>query len=129
MRTAKKTRMDSENGLKLVTCSIDMQFAPKDLDHAVRLLLSEAGHTQAKRGCRACNVGVEAGEPGLVHYREDWDSECAFQRHVQSEEFRRVLVAVDLCSEEPQIVVGNLSGHSGLAYLRTLREKEVVTAE
>ena len=36
---------------------------------------------------------------------------------------RRVLIAVDLCSEEPRIVVGNLSGHSGMEYLRKLQEE------
>jgi quinol monooxygenase YgiN len=121
--------MDSTYGVSLATCSIDMRFAPKDVDRAVQLLLSVTGHTQAKRGCRACRVGMEAAEKGLVHYREEWDSENAFQRHVQSEEFRRVLVAMDLCCEEPQIVIGNLSGHRGMEYLRQLREKEVTTAE
>jgi len=36
---------------------------------------------------------------------------------------RRVLIAVDLCSEEPWIVIGNLPGHSGMEYLRKLREE------
>jgi len=115
--------MDSSDRLNLATCSIDMRFASKDVDHAVQLLLSVKGNIQAKRGCRACAVGMEAAEPGLVHYREEWESAEVFHRHVRSEEFRRVLIAVDLCSEEPRIVVGNLSGHIGMAYLQKLREE------
>ena len=116
--------MDPGNRLSFATCSIDMRFDPKDVDHAIRMLLSVRGSIQAKRGCRACEVGMEASEPGLVHYREEWESEDVFHQHVQSEEFRRVLIALDLCCEEPRIVVGNLSGHSGMEYLRKLLEEE-----
>ena len=117
--------MDSSDRLNLATCSIDMRFASKDVDHAVQLLLSVKGNIQAKRGCRACGVGVEADDAGLVHYREEWESVEAFHQHVRSEEFLRVLIAMDLCCEEPRIVVGNLSGHIGMAYLRELREDRV----
>jgi len=116
--------MDPGNRLSFATCSIDMRFDPKDVDHAIRMLLSVRGSIQAKRGCRACEVGMEASEPGLVHYREEWESEDVFHQHVQSEEFLRVLIALDLCCEEPRIVVGNLSGHSGMEYLRKLLEEE-----
>ena len=115
--------MNSENGVTLATCSIDMHFAPKDVDHAVRLLLSVQGNIQSKRGCRDCRVGMDAADAGLVHYLEEWETEESFHRHVQSEEFRRVLIAVDLCCEEPRIVVGNLSGQIGMAYLHKLREE------
>lgn len=108
----------------LVTCSIDMRFAPKDVDHAVQLLLSVSGSIQAKRGCRICRVGIEAADGGLIHYSEEWESREAFHQNVRSEEFRRVLIAVDMAIEEPQIVVGNLSGQCGMAYLLKLREED-----
>jgi len=116
--------MIPDDRLTLTACSIDMRFLPKDVDDAVRLLLSVKENIQAKRGCRACRVGMDASDTGLVHYLEEWESEDAFTHHVQSEEFRRVLIAVDLCSEEPRIVAGNLSGHVGMGYLRKLREED-----
>jgi quinol monooxygenase YgiN len=118
--------MDSGNRFHLTTCSIDMRIDPKDVDHGVRMLLSVRGGIQAKRGCRACEVGIEASEPGLVHYREEWESEDVFHQHVQSEEFRRVLIALDLCCEEPRIVFGNLSGRTGMADLLNLRENVTI---
>jgi len=117
--------MESSDRLSLATCSIDMRFPSRAVDHAVRLLLSVKGNIQAKRGCRACGVGMEADDSGLVHYREEWESAEAFRQHVRSEEFRRVLIAMDMCCEEPRIVVGNLSGHIGMAHLRTLREPDL----
>jgi quinol monooxygenase YgiN len=114
--------MESGDKLSLSTCSIHMRFKPKDVDNAVGLLLFVQGSIRAKRGCHACEVGMEAADPGLVHYREEWESGEAFLMHVQSEEFRRVLVALDMCCEEPRIVVGNLSGRSGMSPLLEMRE-------
>ena len=116
--------MASADRLCLATCSVDMRFPPKDVDRAVRLLLSVKGDILTKRGCRACDVSTEAADAGVVHYREEWESKEAFREHARSEEFRRVLIAMDMSSEEPRIVVGNLSGHSGMAYLRELREQD-----
>jgi quinol monooxygenase YgiN len=116
--------MISDDRLTLTTCAIDMRFASKDVDHAVLLLLSVKGNIQAKHGCRACRVGMDAADAGLVHYLEEWESAELFHKHVRSEEFRRVLIAVDMCCEEPRIVTGSLSGNTGMAYLRKLREEE-----
>ena len=117
---------DGDDRFSMSTCSVDMRFLPGDRDRAVQLLLSGRADIVTKRGCRSCDVATEPGEDGVVHYREVWESEVLFHEHVRSEEFRRVLIAMDLSCEEPEIVVGELRGHSGLAYLRSLREPEGV---
>jgi quinol monooxygenase YgiN len=109
----------------LVTCSIDMRFTPQDVDDAVQLLLSVSGSIQAKRGCHACRVWIDAADAGVIHYSEEWESREAFHRNVRSEEFRRVLISVDMGCEEPQIVIGNLSGQGAMAYLLQLRENAI----
>ena len=113
---------DGDDRFSMSTCSVDMRFLPGDRDRAVQLLLSGRADIVTKRGCRSCDVATEPGEDGVVHYREVWESGELFHEHVRSEEFRRVLIAMDLSCEEPWIVVGKLCGHSGLAYLRSLRE-------
>ncbi len=113
----------------MVSCSIEMQFSPGDLDRSVQLLRSVVGPIQAKTGCQACTVAKDVTDDCQVRYNEMWDSKAAFERHVKSEEFRRVLVAMDMCRAEPRVTLGNLSGHRGLASLRRLREKQDGGAE
>jgi quinol monooxygenase YgiN len=114
--------MPKEHDLALVTCSIGLRFPKRGADSGVQLLLSTVGQTQAKTGCVSCAVARDAMEPECVRYTEEWSSDPAFRRHLRSEEFRRVLAAMDMCCEEPQVVIGNLSGRSGIAYLQELRE-------
>ena len=80
------------------------------------------GRTEATPGCLTCTVARDAADKNRIRYQETWDAEPAFRRHVQSDEFQRVLVAMDMCREEPRVVIGNLSGRSGIAYLQELRE-------
>lgn len=121
--------MQSDSSFGNVTCSISMRFPPKDLDEAVALLMSAVGRTEATLGCNVCNVSRDAAEVGLVHYNAMWTTRAAFQRHLRSEEFKRVLVAMDMCSEEPQVTIGDLAGRRGIAYLRLLREQKTATHE
>jgi quinol monooxygenase YgiN len=116
--------MDSNGRFALMTCSIDMSFSPENLDRSIQLLRSVVGRTLAKTGCKACTVGKDTSENGLVRYHEMWDSQATFERHVRSEEFRRVLMTMDMCRIEPRVVLGNLTGHTGIASLRELREKK-----
>lgn len=100
-----------------------MRFAHKDIDQALHLLVSAIGRTEAKPGCLECMATRDAAAEDRVRYSEEWTSKSAFQRHLRSEEFRRVLVAMDMCTEEPKVVVGSLSGRSGMAHLRAMREE------
>ena len=114
--------MDSDRGLELVTCTIEMRFTPEAQEDAVRALVSAVGRTEAKSGCRECVVTRDAAEEGLVRYGEAWESRAEFQRHLESAAFGIVLVVMDLCREKPRVVIGDLSGRSGIRHLRDLRE-------
>jgi quinol monooxygenase YgiN len=114
--------MQEEHDLALVTCSIGLRFPKRVADGGVQLLLSTVGQIQAKAGCVSCAVARDAVDPECVRYTEEWSSDPSFRRHLRSEEFLRVLTVMDMCCEEPQVVIGNLSGRSGIAYLQELRE-------
>ncbi len=104
-----------------MTCTISMRFAGSVLSQAVDLLRSIIDRTEALPGCKRCSVSHDAVDAQRVRYDGVWDSEAAFRRHVQSEDFRRVLTAMDMSCEEPQVTVGTLSGRIGIAYLQSIR--------
>jgi quinol monooxygenase YgiN len=115
--------MNTSPELRVMTCSITLHLPLREVDDALRLIQSARVRIQAKPGCMLCLLTRNANEEDCLYYTEKWESEAAFRRHVQSDEFQRVLIAMDLCREEPQIVVGELLGHSGIEYLRQLRDK------
>lgn len=113
--------MDTNDFLNLKTCSIILHYSPERVDAAVQLLLSVVGQIEVKPGCRSCWVGRSVAEDSWINYREEWDSEKAFCLHIRSEEFHRVLAAMDLCDEEPRVMIGILKANCGIEFLRKLR--------
>ena len=103
----------------LLTLVVDMCFAPEASEQAIRLLASGIGRTEAKPGCEECMVSQDALAEGRVRYNETWGSEASFRNHVRSHEFQRVLHVMDMCSEEPRVAVGSVTGQEGLAQLET----------
>lgn len=113
-----------------LTCSIIMEFAPDKREGVLRLLQSVTGVTESKTGCSHCGVFREANDEDQEFlYTETWDTESDFERHVRSEEFKRVLEAMDLSICEPQVTVGELSGQGGLAYLLKLHGQHLQESE
>ncbi|MDF7799689.1 antibiotic biosynthesis monooxygenase [Pontiellaceae bacterium B1224] len=108
---------------EVVTLSIDLHFTAENAPQAIQLLISGCGKTEAKPGCQQCRVTKDTVKGNRVRYTEAWNTQADFDRHLQSEEFRRVLVALDMCSEEPEVSVGNFSGHTGLRYLQNLCDR------
>lgn len=112
--------MQTEPTRSVLTCSIDLHFPSEEVTRGLQILLSSVGVIQSKSGCQACSVARDAIDETRIRYEETWGSEAMFQRHARSAEFRRVLIAMELCSEEPAVVIGNFSGHTGLTYLQEL---------
>ena len=107
----------------VVTLSVDLCFSEENADQAIQLLISGCGKIEAKPGCQQSRVSKDTEKGTHVRYTEIWNTQADFDRHLQSEEFRRVLVALDLSAEEPEVAVGNFSGHTGLRYLQKMRDR------
>jgi len=104
----------------VITLDIAMCVAPEQLEQAIQLLISRCGRIEAKPGCQSVTVLRDACDACRINYRETWTTETDFRRHLRSEAFRHVLVAMEMCRETPEVVIGNFSGTSGFDYLQQL---------
>lgn len=119
-----RRRMES-NGLEVLhVCSIRMCFHPENIEQMMVLLESVVGMTRSKRSCLVCSVARDVTDRDWVYYTEVWSERSAFEQHVRSDTFQRVLVAMDQCREEPEVVFGSLEGQVGIASLQELHESK-----
>ena len=116
--------MNTIDDTKWITCRVDMLFQPTEADGALRVLSPVVGLVRTKAGCMTCTLGRDVEDGCLIRYAEEWATETEFLRHMQSEEFRRVLIAMDMCCEEPRVIVGNLHCRCGLALLFNLCDRD-----
>lgn len=77
--------------------------------------------TRAKPGCQCCCIYEQANDKHAVLYIEQWQSMEALQRHVQSSMYMRLLTAMELASEAPEIQFYEVSQTRGMEMIEALR--------
>ena len=70
-------------------------------DAVIEVLRSVQGPVRAQPGCVACDVFDEQGPEPAVVLLERWETTEAFEHHLRSEAYRRVIAAVELSGAQP----------------------------
>ena len=77
--------------------------------------------TRLKSGCMDCAVYTDQGEEQTILYLEQWQSRKPLDRHIRSELYFRVLSAMELAKEAPEIYFHEVSDTKGFEYIEALR--------
>jgi quinol monooxygenase YgiN len=76
--------------------------------------------TQLEPGCLGCSAWV--GADWSVHYYEEWATEDALRRRVQSERFTSLLAVVET-AEDAEVQFDFVNSRRGLDYVTELRNR------
>jgi quinol monooxygenase YgiN len=76
-----------------------------------------------KRGCLGCGIYEQCNEGRTILYLEQWQSKKEMHRHIQSKLYLRILNAMDLCREEPDICLYEVLDTKHLEMVKALRLK------
>jgi quinol monooxygenase YgiN len=102
-----------------------LKLAPDDSQKAqiVEMLRSVEGPTSAKPGNIGCGIfeGIEDDQPIL--YMERWESERDARPHIQSPQFERILAAMDLSADPPDVKFIEGSRMWGMDLVKNLRTR------
>jgi quinol monooxygenase YgiN len=96
----------------------------KQQEEVFQILRLLAGPTQVQPGCLACQVyqEVPTQKKRRVLLLETWETQEALERHICSENFRKVLTVMDLASEPPEIEFYTVvSQTQGMEFIQALR--------
>jgi len=75
-------------------------------------------------GCQDCAVFEQAQGGTAILYVERWRSAADLERHIRSALFLRVLLAMELASQEPDICFYEIVEAKGLPWITALRSQE-----
>ena len=86
--------------------------------HALRWL---AGPVQARRGCAGCRILQDLDDENALVLVEEWTSRETFERHLRSEDFRRLLAVAELATEPPELRFDRIAERRGLGLVAEVR--------
>jgi quinol monooxygenase YgiN len=92
----------------MVTCTFEMLFEDSVETEALRVLKTLLFPVRAEQGCLGTRLLDDMeGEDRVVCWISRWDCHQAFERHVRTAHFHRLLGIVEMASEEPVVLVEN----------------------
>ena len=98
---------------------------PPDRRAAVlEVLRSVQGPMRAQPGCVACDIYEEQGPEPAVVFVERWGTDAALAAHLRSDMYRRILGAIELSSDKPEIRFEHVSASEGMELIERLRRRE-----
>jgi quinol monooxygenase YgiN len=76
---------------------------------------------RAQPGCRHCAVMHDAKEPGEVTLVQEWATRADLDRHLRSEECRRLLALVEFGDAPPEVHIDSVAVREGLEAIAAAR--------
>ncbi len=77
--------------------------------------------TRVQPGCRACNLLTDIEDSRGIVLLEEWDTQEHLDHHLRSEDYRRVLAAIELSQEVPQIHFDTVATRGGFEVVEGAR--------
>jgi quinol monooxygenase YgiN len=106
----------------MVHATIRMVIAAKEQGEVLQILRSIAERTRLEQGCIGCHVYQAAEEELAIMIEELWKSEEDLERHLRSEEYRKLLLLVEMALQPPEIRFNVISRSTGVETIEKARD-------
>jgi quinol monooxygenase YgiN len=94
---------------------------PERRVEVLEILRSIQGPVLAQPGCAAYQIYEEQGPQPAIVLVERWESEEALEAHIRSEAYHRILVALELSGDAPDVRFDHVSASQGIELIERSR--------
>ena len=109
----------------MVNATIRMTIPAKRRAGVLEILSSLAERSRFEPGCIACRVYQDVEVEPVIVLEQLWESREDLDRHLRSEEFRKVLLVVEMSLEPPEIRFDEISSSTGFETIERARNPTV----
>jgi quinol monooxygenase YgiN len=112
----------SEKGDKfMVLATIRMIIPAKKRDEALKILRSVAEQFKVHSGCLGCHIYEEVQEDNVLMFEEMWKNEEDLAQHLRSDEYRNVLLVMEMALKHPEVRFNTVSTSTGIETIEKAR--------
>jgi quinol monooxygenase YgiN len=105
----------------VVQATVRMVMNSGELDRTLRMFQSIAERTRVESGCATCSVYRDIEDKRVIVFEELWRSEEELRRHLASEEYRNVLILMEMSSEPPMVRFDTITQSTGMETIESAR--------
>ncbi len=105
----------------MVLATLRMIVSPEKFGEALRILTSLAEQSRVQPGCLSCRLYRNGEEDNILFFEQRWSSEEDMARHLQSEEYRQVLLVLEMACKQPEIRFETITATTGIETIERVR--------
>jgi quinol monooxygenase YgiN len=98
----------------MIHATIRMTLPARKIKEALEILGSVAERTRVQPACISCRVYHDTQQDNVIMIDEIWRTQEELERHLQSNEYRNVLLVVEMAHEKPEIKFSEFSHSTGV---------------
>jgi quinol monooxygenase YgiN len=107
----------------MVIAIVDIKATSETREELRRALSSLSGPTEAEAGCTSCQLYQGVSEASVLRVESRWKEASDLLRHLRSDNYKRLLLMMELGVEAPTIEFFTVSELRGLDFIKAARER------
>jgi len=108
----------------MIQATHKMVFVPQKIDDALQILRSIIERIRAEAGCISCSVYQDTDSEYVIVLEEKWRSDEDLQRHLRSEDYRKVLLVMEMACRPPEIRFDTIKETMGVEFIEKARTEK-----
>jgi quinol monooxygenase YgiN len=97
----------------MIIATIKMKITREKHPDILNMLGSIAERTKNKTGCSSCSVCVDTKDDSII-FEEVWKSENDLQYHLRSDDYKYILLIMEMAIEPPDVRFNTISMTTGV---------------
>jgi quinol monooxygenase YgiN len=113
----------------MIQTMLKMDFASQKVDEALQILCSIIERTRAEIGCNGCSVYRDMQNDKRIVFEENWKNDEALKHHLRSEDFRKVLMVMEMAIIPPEVRFDTITESRGVETIEEARKFSTSAAQ
>jgi len=105
----------------MILATIRMAMPSQKSGEALRILRSMAEQCRDKPGCIDCHIYEDLMEKNVLMLEEVWKAQEDLDLHMRSDEYRNLLLVLEMARKHPEIRFDTISSSTGIETIEKAR--------
>lgn len=105
----------------MIHVMLRMAFRRDQSGEVLQILNPMAERTRLVPGCLGCNIYQDVRDGGVILLEELWRGEAEMGRHLRSDQYRNILLVMEMALEPPQVRFEEISCSTGVETIEKVR--------
>ena len=106
----------------MVVLILKLKVSPSERKDVVSIFDTISGSTSVKPGCKMVKLQSDVDNDDDLILIEEWDAMSELERHIASDEFRKIMAIMDMAIKPPEISFHTISSTMGFELVEKIRE-------